>query len=248
MKKDAENWVIKETESSYFGDKRLTKRYGDILDCFWSAPKASIPASCRSWKETIGAYRFFNHEDVMDSAILSAHKEATLDRIKKERLVLIPQDTTEMDFTGRKPIKGMGYLSQKNSHGFYLHPSIAVTPACVCLGVVDMQTWTRDQLGMSKSRNSKPIEEKETYCWLKGYEAANEIALAAPETKIISVADREGDIDELLEKMPSEQNRAYWLVRSQHNRSVLNEENDVFESRLRETVSATKAIGEIEFR
>lgn len=110
-----------------------------------------------------------------------------------------------------------------------------------------MQNWTRETLGVREQRKNKPIEEKETYCWLKGYEAANEIALAAPDTVIVNVADREGDIYEILEKLPSETNKAYWLIRSQHDRSVLNEESQKFESRLRKEISSSKVIGEIEF-
>jgi len=245
---DALNWVVEETKSASFGDNRLNRRYGSLLDSFSSAPNKSIPGSCKSWSETIAAYRFFNHENITSSGILNPHREATLERIKNEKIVLIPQDTTEIDFTGRKPISGMGYLSQENSHGFYLHPSIAVTPERLSLGVIDMQIWTREKLGSRKQRKHKPIEEKETYCWLKGYESANAIALAAPETVVVSVADREGDIYEILEKMPSESNKAYWLVRAQHNRSLLDEEGKELELRLRESVAVSQSIGEIEFK
>ena len=111
-----------------------------------------------------------------------------------------------------------------------------------------MQTWTREKLGIGRQRKNKPIEEKETYCWLKGYELANTIALKTPGTMIVSIADRGGDIYELLEKMPSESNKAYWLVRSQHDRGLLNEAGKKLEVRLRETVNASKSIGEIEFK
>jgi hypothetical protein len=241
------NWIIEETKSADFGDKRLNKRYGDLLNSFATSPNKSIPGSCKSWNETIAAYRFFNHKDITSSEILAPHRNATLERIRNEKIVLIPQDTTEIDFSGRKPIAGMGYLGHVNTHGFYLHPSLAVTPERLCLGVVDMQTWSREKLGTRGQRKSKPIEEKETYCWLKGYEAANAIALSCPETVIVSIADREGDIYELLEKMPSESNKAYWLVRSQHNRVLLNEAGEEFEIRLREAVGESKSLGEIEF-
>lgn len=245
---DASSWVIDETKSANFGDKRLNKRFGDLLDSFASSPDKSIPNSFKSWKETLAAYRFFNHPAISYSEILAPHKEATLERIKQEKVVLLPQDTTEIDFTGRKPIAGMGCLSQENSHGFYLHPSLAITPERLCLGVIDMQTWTREELGKSKHRKKIPIENKESYCWLKGYEASNEIALAAPNTIIVNIADRESDIYELLEKTPSETNKAYWLVRSQHNRALLNKDGEQLELKLREAVEASKSLGEIEFK
>lgn len=244
---DVQSWVVKETGSANFGDVRLNKRFGEILNSFGSSPNKSIPGSMKSWTETIGAYRFLNNEDVDSNKILSPHTEATLERIKKEKIVLLPQDTTEIDFTGRKPINGMGYLTSENSHGFYLHPSIAITPERLCLGVVDMQTWARERLGTRSERNKKPIEDKETYCWIKGYEAANNIAKKAPETIVVSIADREGDIYELLEKIPSEENKAYWLVRAKHDRNLMDEAGKALEETLKEAVKNTNPIGEIEF-
>src|SRR4051812_19136588 len=108
------NWVIEETRMADFGDKRLNKRYGDILDRFCSSPNKSIPASCKGWNETLGAYRFLNHENVTADKILSPHMDATLKRIKEEKIVLIPQDTTEVDFTGRRSLSGIGYLTQES--------------------------------------------------------------------------------------------------------------------------------------
>jgi hypothetical protein len=244
---DAPNWITEETKSVNFGDKRLNKRYGNVLNNLASSPNKSIPASCKSWGETLAAYRFLNNEEVTAEQILFPHKEATIERIKKEKIVLIPQDTTDMDFSGRETISGMGYLNSEKTQGFYLHPSIAVTPDRVCLGIVDIQMWVREELGSRKQKN-KPIEEKESYCWLKGYEAANKIALVAPETTIVSVSDREGDIYELLGKMPSEINKAYWLIRSQHNRILLNRAGEKQELRLWQELRTSKSIGEIEFK
>lgn len=244
---DSCGWIIKETQGADFGDKRLNKRYGDILSGLLSSPNESIPTTFQSWNETLGAYRFFNHANVTPETILLPHAGATLERIKAEKIVLIPQDTTEIDFTGRKSMSGMGYLTNEQSQGLYLHPSIAFTPERVCLGVVEMQHWIRKEIGTRNSRKEKCIEEKETYCWLKGYEASNKIALAAPNTMVVSISDREGDIYEILEKLPSEENKAYWLIRCQHDRAVLNEETNKFELLLKKEVSKTCALGTIEF-
>lgn len=242
------DWIIEETKLADFGDKRLNKRYGDILNSFAASPTKSIPASFKSWKETLAAYRFLNHENVTVEEILAPHRRATIERIKNEKIILIPQDTTEIDFSGRKPISGMGYLSNKNSHGFYLHPSLAVTPDRNCLGVIDVQTSVRNTIGeKSKSRRDIPIQEKESYRWLKGYEAANAVALEAPDTLVISIADREGDIYELLEKAHCEESKSHWLIRLQYDRSTLNEIGESTGLRLREMVNASNPLGEIEF-
>lgn len=242
------NWVIEETKTAHFGDKRLNKRYEKLVDCLSNHPPKSIPSSFKNWKETIAAYRFFNHKNITSEKILAPHREATLGRIRNEKIVLIPQDTTDIDFSGREPISGMGYLGSEYSQGFYLHPSLAMTPDRTCLGIVNIHTWARDNLNSGGSRKKKPIEEKETYRWIKGYEVANDIALASPDTLIVSIADREGDIYDLLQKLPSESNKAYWLIRSWHNREVLNETDKNLSLRLKEAVRASKPIGNIEFK
>lgn len=238
-----DNWVVEETKTANFSDKRLEKRFINLLDCFAKSPDKSIPGTCKTWGETVAAYRFFNHEDVTEKEICRSHYDATLERIKKEKVVLIPQDTTEIDFSGRKNLRGMGYLGDEKSQGFYLHPSLAVTPEKLCLGLVDVQIWQREEFGIRDQRKDKPIEEKESYRWLKGYEIANCIALSAPETTVVSISDREGDIYEVLERTPSKENRAYWLVRSSINRKTLEEDS----LKLHDTVKTVSPIGEIEF-
>lgn len=243
---EANNWVVVETNRSNFSDDRLNKRYKKLLSSCAAAPNKSIPSTFKSWGETIAAYRFFNNEEVSEQEILSPHKNATIERIKKEPIVLIPQDTSSIDFSKRQSIDGMGYLNDEKSQGFYLHPSLAITPDKRCLGVVDFQAWVREELGVRHTRKDRDIEEKESYCWIKSYEAANQVALAAPNTVVVNIADREGDIYELLEKLPSEANKAYWLVRCQQNRLVINQE-DGTESRLWSIVKDTAVIGEMEF-
>ena len=192
------NWVDIETNTANFGDKRLTMRFGNILNKFASSPSKSIPSTFKSWDEIMAAYRFFNQEKVNPESILSSHFNATLHRIKNEKIVLLPQDTSEIDFSHRNPVEGMGYLNDENRQGFYIHPSLALTPEKLCLGVVDYKYWAREKLGSRKDYKKIPIEEKESYRWLEGYEVANKIAIDAPDTIVISIADREGDIYELL--------------------------------------------------
>lgn len=240
------NWLGIETKTANFSDNRLNTRYGKLLSSCAGSPHKSIPNTFKSWGETIAAYRFFNNENVTEQDILSPHKDATIERIKQESIVLIPQDTSTIDFSNRQSIKGMGYLNDEKSQGFYFHPSLAITPDKQCLGVVDIQAWIREKIGVRHTRKNRNIEEKESYCWIKSYEAANQVALAAPGTVIVSISDREGDIYELLEKLPSETNKAYWLVRCQQNRLVLDQENGK-ESRLWEAVKNTIPIGEMEF-
>lgn len=239
-------WYIKEINDVNFGDKRLDSRLRHLISTMSNSSEESIPQAFNSWGETLAAYRFFNNKNVTPEKILSTHYESTLERIQKESVVLIPQDTTEINFTGRKKIKDMGCLSSEQSQGFFMHPSIAITPEKVCLGVVDLQLWNRDGIGKRKLSKNKCIEEKESYCWIKGYEAANKIAQQANDTKIISISDRGGDIYEMLERTPSATNKAYWIVRSSINRKIMQDDTD--QRKIWDKVKSSKVVGEIEFK
>lgn len=263
---NTDNWVVNELKEATFGDQRLNKRCISLLESLSNAPNNSIPMACKNWGETNAAYRFLNNDNVTSENILDCHKKATRERVKHHKVVLIPQDTTEISFSKRDKIDGMGHLSIEKSQGFYLHPSIATTPEGLCLGIVDFQYWTREELGARLEKSNRPIEEKESYRWLKGYKAANEVALASPDTLVVSISDREGDIYEVLENTPSPKNKAFWLIRSSTNRKIAkpkrtdnienvdktNIEDDSLETKellkIHDAVKATKSLYEIEFK
>jgi hypothetical protein len=67
-----------------------------------------------------------------------------------------------------------------------------------------------------------PIEEKESFRWLEGYRLACEVAAAAPETQVVSVADREADIyDIYVDAQQQPGPRAEFIIRSRVDRSTL---------------------------
>src|SRR5262245_4359912 len=59
-----------------------------------------------------------------------------------------------------------------------------------------MKVWQRPDQPVAQQRKSKPIEEKESYRWLEGYQDACQVNQACPATLVINMADREGDIQE----------------------------------------------------
>ena len=58
--------------------------------------------------------------------------------------------------------KDMGALRTKDSNQQLLHASIAITPGRANLGVVEGSLWQRPEKRAGKSREIKPIEEKES--------------------------------------------------------------------------------------
>jgi hypothetical protein len=88
--------------------------------------------------------------------------------------VLCIQDTTELDYTTKKGIAGLGPLNYESRRGMYLHPTLAITPERVPLGLLDLYSFTREpgSLGQEKDSN-RPLEEKESVRWVEGFARVN---------------------------------------------------------------------------
>ena len=237
------SWAAKEMSGANLGDERLNRRVIRVLEQLGEKPSVSIPTACGGWAETQAAYRFFDNEKVTADAVLAPHAEATLVRCRQEAVVLCVDDTTELDFTGKNDVVGLGPLSYEAQRGMYLHLTLAVTPERLALGVLAALPWARDpaDYGKSAEHARRPIEEKESIRWLESYRAVSELGRANPGPQFVYVADREADIYEIFAEAAKLPDSADFLIRSQHDRNLASG------GKLRDEVAKTDALGDIEF-
>jgi hypothetical protein len=239
------------------GNVKLQKRFKKVLDAMSQKPSLKFPAGCNGTAEVKAAYRFVDNEHVTFATVLAPHHDATLQRIREQPVVLIPQDTTELDLTRpHEVMAGAGPLNDTTRVGFYNHASLALTPEHLALGVVDADIWARDPLEFAKDsdqrraeRRAKPIEDKESIRWLEGYRAACRVAIAAPGTLVVSLADSEGDVYEyILEAQTVAAGpKASFLIRACQDRALVPSEPDSSAdeiTRLRERVASTPALAQ----
>lgn len=237
--------IGEELNTMDLGDQRLNRRARRVLEKLYAQPGASIPVACGGWAETKAAYRLFDQDRVTAQQILEPHYRASAERMAAQEVVLCLQDTTELDYTA-KTIAGLGPLNYENRSGLYVHPTVAVTPQRLCLGVLDAWNWAREpgSLGARMSAQ-RPIEDKESIRWLEGYQRVNEWAAQLPQTQRVYVADREADIYELFAEgqraCAQGQRSADWLVRGQQDRCLAEGE------KLKATVRAAPRLTQIEF-
>jgi hypothetical protein len=139
---------------------------------------------------------------------LAPHQAATLQRIQAQPVVLVVQDTTELDLTTHPPADA-GCLNRSNRFGLYDHTCLTLTPQRICLGVVGQQQFDRapESLGKTRERTHCLVESKDSRRWLVGYRKACELAAAGPKTQIVSVADSEGDLYDILSRPSSTRRR-----------------------------------------
>lgn len=203
------------------GDQRLDQRGQALLETLAADPAASINAACHGWAETQAAYRFFDNDQVTPEAILRPHVEATERRIEQQDVVLLLQDTTELDFTSH-PTRDTGVLDRSYRFGFYDHTHLAVTPERVSLGVVKVDLFDRtpESLGRTAERQANPIETKESFRWLQGYRLACHFNAKHPSTQIVSVADAESDLYEIFLEAKKHATPADFVIRARLDRAT----------------------------
>ena len=209
----------------------LTRRFQTVLDAMSRKPSLKFPAGCNGRAEVDAAYRFLDNEHVTFLSILRPHAEASLERIREQTVVLIPQDTTELDLTRpREVMVGAGPLNDSERVGFYDHVSLALTPEHLALGVVDAKVWARDPVEFEKDadqkraeRRAKEIEDKESIRWVEGYRAACQVAQEASATHVVSLADSEGDVYEYLMDAQAVEGvrKASFIIRACQNRALV---------------------------
>ena len=195
-------WVHREFGGAKLGDHRLDQRLLDLGAAFFAQPQANIPQACGSTAAAKAAYRFFDNDRVSMDALLEPHHQATIERMRHEPLVLVAQDTTSLCYTMHPGMKGLGPISNKvdGPQGIEVHSAQAFTPAGLPLGVLDIETWARDpaEFGKRKDRHAKPIEDKESIKWPRALGPIAAAAARCPNSRVVTLADREADIHEYL--------------------------------------------------
>ena len=236
--------IAEELKGIDLGDERLNQRGARILETLGADPAASVNAACGGWSETIAAYRFFDNPAVEPDRILQPHLAATIRRMKEHPVVLIAQDTTELDFSAHPP-GDAGCLNKEDRFGFYDHTHLALTPQRLSLGVVGSEQYSRtpESLGKTKERANLPIEEKESFRWLGGYRLASDLAGECPDTQIVSVADSEADIYDIFLEAEAHPTPADFVIRAKEARCTPERDPDsgpAVYRKMRDEVSASE--------
>ena len=219
-----------EVRGAALGDQRLTKRLGKVIEELGAKPTMSVPAATHGRAEMEAAYRFFDNDKVSPEKILQPHIEATRERISQSEVVLLVQDTTDLDLTRpNQQVKGAGPLEYDTRRGVFFHPLLAFNSHGLPLGVAWQKSWTRNKIKKKRTKKERddwhrktPIEGKESFRWIEGMRAARDVAEACPRTTCVCIADSDADVYELFcESRSTSQGEVHFLVRACQNRIAL---------------------------
>lgn len=221
-------------------NKYLDERYKKIVSEMREKESAIINRFSKDRKEIVGASRFFNNENIDLSDLISLEYDFDK-KIIKGKHVLAIQDTTEVDFRNNKgklkeEDKDLGGICSGTGVGFFIHPTLVVeAESGFPLSFSSIEIYSRDK--DSKNKNERdykklPIESKESYRWIKSTETSKKVL---KEAEVITyITDREGDIYDLFDKVPEENNHI--IIRLTHNRKLYKNNEKLFEELEKEEV------------
>jgi hypothetical protein len=225
---EGDRWAEQEFGACELGDERLTRRLIKIITAEAAHPGASHTAAASGDAHQAKAcYRFLRNQapEMNVANLLQAHRTQTLRRGKAHPTVLVVQDTCELNYSSRPRCEGLGQTkanqTSATTRSLNLHSSLALAAESgLPLGVVRLQGYAPEP---AKGKDPhRPVEQKESFRWIEAYQDANDIAALLPGTRVINVADREGDFFELFDwrrRQPGGA-RAHLLVRANHDRKL----------------------------
>ena len=228
-------WVEAEFGNVDFGHKDLAQRLVRIATAKAQHPSAPYTECFAGNRHELKAYyRFIDseRETINPRGILQGHRERTIGRMKGCKRVLVIQDTTDLDFSERLHCNGLGDIGKNQtgavSQGLKMHSSLALSEEGVPLGVLDTQIYASHFDDAKKAQN-RPIEEKESYRWLRTIDDLNDVAEYMPETELVAIGDRESDMFELFDHRRRKAPRVHLLVRAKHNRCLEEHSRKLFD-------------------
>jgi Transposase Tn5 dimerisation domain len=110
------------------------------------------------------------------------------------------QDTTDADWPSLRATAGWGPLGHTACQGLLVHTTLASTPERVPLGLLAQQVWARDpdDIGTRARRKPLPLRQQESHTGRHSLEAVCTARDGCPKTRLVSVGDREADVDDVL--------------------------------------------------
>lgn len=200
----------------YFGDGRLKKNGALLLGRVCERQTVCLRKLGDDRAEKVRLRRFLMNERVTVGRMVTRMRERVTEAAAG-RHVLAIQDTSEINYeTKRARKRGLGTVGNGSDAGLFVHPVLTVDAETgCCLGLADVQVWRRFKKKAADYRK-QPIEDKESYRWLKGPRRAKwALATAA---MITVIDDREGDIFEKWARLPDR--RTHLLSRACQDRAV----------------------------
>jgi hypothetical protein len=186
-------WAEQEFAGSKLPDERFRSNLYKMAASLADKPDQSFSSACG---ETVrkAAWRLFSTTEL---DLSGGHEIALLKRCAGHDIILVPEDTTDLNYWNHKQTEGLGLLGgSKIVLGLAVHSAIALSEAGEPLGIVCEHIWAPVANGEKQGKHhTYPITEKESNKWLLALDWVKECFNEFSGT-VVLIGDREADIYE----------------------------------------------------
>ncbi len=227
---DPKSWAERTFGGVQLHDRRRTERAVQAASKLAENPLGSLPAQMHTWKETKALYRLLDEPDVTFAALMQPHFEQTREQANASPVVLLVQDTTDIDLSHRHKISGVGQIGNERGRGFFVQTVLAVRPQTrEVLGCLAQEPFVRIPAPQGEQRyQRRKREERETDVWKRQVSA-----IGTPESGSmwVHVGDRGADMFPFFQACQATQ--THFLVRAGKSRRVEESEEEITYSLMR---------------
>lgn len=216
-----ETWAKHTFGGTDLGDVRRTKRAVSVAASLMRNPSASLPQQMVSHAGLKAAYSLFAEEDVSYTALVAHHWQETRDAAAQQALVLMVQDTTELDYTVHPTTTNLGPIGNGGGRGLLLHTMLAVVPhPRQVLGIAFQEPFRRIPAPEGERQTERFQRQREWQVWSRAVQALDR---PSPSCLRVHVGDRGSDIFDYMDACLKQGD--HFLIRATCNRRVRDVDN-----------------------
>lgn len=209
-------WADRTFAAVDLGDRRRERRAVSIAASLMRHPHATLPQQLRKPSALKAAYRLLDEADVTHAALCQPHWLATREQAGRQNLVLLIQDTTEVDYSHHPKTEGLGPIGNGDGRGYLLQTVLAVVPEPrQVLGLAVQEPFLRQPQTKGQSSYQRRARPRESQIWSRCVEL---IGSPPQASSWVHVGDRYSDIFDFLETCRHQ--RCDFLVRVAQDRRV----------------------------
>ncbi len=218
---DPECWAKRTFGPSKLKDIRRTGRAVKTAARMAENASASEPSQMQTWKDSMALYRLLNEDDVSFDALMQPHWDQTREQINTPSVVLLVQDTTEVDLSHHPKTKGLGQVGNERGRGLYIQTVLAILPEQgEVLGCAMQEPFVRTSAPAGETRSQRRQRtERETDVWMR---LVTRLGSFPAQTTVVHVGDRGADMFPFFQACRATQ--THFLVRAFENRRIESEE------------------------
>jgi len=224
-------WAQSQFASAKLGDRRRTQRLVKMGTCLAQTPTGTLPQAFPQWKDLKAAYRLLDHPEFGPEEIQQSHRQQALAACQQPGEYLLPEDTTELDYSSHRRAKRLGFIGNGRGRGILLHSTLALRvegwksdeePEGIAVGLLRQTSWIRTQKGLRHQNwRKRLLRPRESDRWAK---VLDQMGCPPPRCRWIYMGDRESDFYEPVERC--RRNGVDFIIRDYQDHKLAAQEDD----------------------